>query len=470
MKLNRKLVLILSLVLSLALATGGTLAYLSDTDADVNTMTLGNVYITQNEQQRDENGNLEAFENNKPAYPAVGPIAWDETTVTFGDSEFHVFTDDLKNVVDKFVTVTNTGKSDAYVRTIVAIEAPDYDPNNLIHVNVNNTNGVSDIGWAPVDLGDVKYVYNVYTYAEALAPQETSLPSLMQLFLDADATNEDVAKFGDTWEVLVLSQAVQTAGFNDAKTALDTAFGEVSQENVAKWMGEGEDSQMDIGTPGEDWPNNNPPIIPEGTKVVTNLEELKNAFAEKETSIYVEEGTYAFGGNYSIPAGTTIFGMGEDVNFTGTLTSTLKDVTIENVKFGGSNTLRWAYPSGTVTFKNCEFTPTGVYAVHFDQTNGDVTFEDCTINGWAAMGSGSGHLTFKNCNVNGDGRYGVLRCFVDADVIDCTFDVDNVNKDDVFQDGLHAVGCTIEVKNCTNVNGTMEDLANVSDGGVINIQ
>ena len=30
MKLNRKLVLILSLALSLALATGGTLAYLSD--------------------------------------------------------------------------------------------------------------------------------------------------------------------------------------------------------------------------------------------------------------------------------------------------------------------------------------------------------------------------------------------------------------------------------------------------------
>ena len=35
--MNRKLVLFLSLVLSLALATGGTLAYLSDTDADVNT-------------------------------------------------------------------------------------------------------------------------------------------------------------------------------------------------------------------------------------------------------------------------------------------------------------------------------------------------------------------------------------------------------------------------------------------------
>ena len=52
MKLNRKLVLILSLALSLALATGGTLAYLSDTDADVNVMTVGNVYIKQLEYER----------------------------------------------------------------------------------------------------------------------------------------------------------------------------------------------------------------------------------------------------------------------------------------------------------------------------------------------------------------------------------------------------------------------------------
>ncbi|MBR6569588.1 MAG: SipW-dependent-type signal peptide-containing protein, partial [Clostridia bacterium] len=49
MKQNRKWILILSIVLSVAIAVGGTMAYLQDTDEDVNVMTLGNVYITQNE-------------------------------------------------------------------------------------------------------------------------------------------------------------------------------------------------------------------------------------------------------------------------------------------------------------------------------------------------------------------------------------------------------------------------------------
>ena len=38
---NRKLILIVSLVLALTMSLGGTLAYLTDTDADVNTMVLG---------------------------------------------------------------------------------------------------------------------------------------------------------------------------------------------------------------------------------------------------------------------------------------------------------------------------------------------------------------------------------------------------------------------------------------------
>ena len=258
---KRTLLLIISALVALVLTTTGTLAYLSDTDADVNVMTLGNVYITQNEQQRDENGNLEAFENNKPAYPAVGPVTWDDELVKIGDTGYKVFTDDLKNVIDKFVTVTNTGKSDAYVRTIVAIEAPGFDPNDLIHINHNST-GVNMSAPITVKIDAVDYVAFVFTYPEALAADETSVPSLMQLFLDSKATNEDVAKFGDTWEVLVLSQAVQTAGFKDAEAALNTAFGVANATNLATWMSKtGEGSQMVIGTPGDKNDTNNPPLI-----------------------------------------------------------------------------------------------------------------------------------------------------------------------------------------------------------------
>lgn len=234
MKLNRKWLMVIALVMSLTMATAGTLAYLTDSDKDVNTMTLGRVEIVQNEQERTEDGTLDQFTQDKPAYPAVGPIEWADEGVEVNGEEYKVFSDELKNVIDKIVTVTNTGKSDAYVRTIVALEAPDYDPNDLIHVNVND-DGLTQTAWQPIDFDGVKYVYSVFTYEKALAPGETSVPSLMQLFLDKKTTNEDVAKFGDTWDVLVLSQAMQTQGFDDAETALNEGFGEVSQANLIDW-------------------------------------------------------------------------------------------------------------------------------------------------------------------------------------------------------------------------------------------
>ena len=103
---NRKLILIVSLVLAMTMSLGGTLAYLSDTDADVNTMVLGNVKIEQHEYQRvgDEtdtyttkylNGKtgyeLEGFQDNKMLLPIVGDPnessnspaykGWDDTRV-----------------------------------------------------------------------------------------------------------------------------------------------------------------------------------------------------------------------------------------------------------------------------------------------------------------------------------------------------------------------------------------------------
>ena len=250
------LIMILSLVLAVAIGVGSTMAYLQATDEDVNVMTLGSVYITQNEQERDADGNLVPFTPNKPAYPAVGPIDWADEGVVVNGTEYKVFTDELQNVVDKIVTVTNTGKSDAYIRTIIAIEAPDYDPADLIHINYNDTGVVIS---APVCFtrDGVDYVCFCFTYADALAPQETSAPSLVQLFLDSDVTNADVEKFGETWEVLVLSQAVQTQGFADAETALNTAFEAVTSAKVAEWFGG--DFGKNIGSPGNKNDTNNPP-------------------------------------------------------------------------------------------------------------------------------------------------------------------------------------------------------------------
>lgn len=50
MKLNRKLVLVLALLVSVAMATTGTLAYLTDRDTKTNTFVMGNVDIELNEK------------------------------------------------------------------------------------------------------------------------------------------------------------------------------------------------------------------------------------------------------------------------------------------------------------------------------------------------------------------------------------------------------------------------------------
>ena len=133
MKLNRKLVMVLALVLSVAMATSGTMAYLSDEDSDVNVMTLGNVDIEQIEEKRDENGELIDYPShpgNQPLFPAVGDLA--ATEIDLYGTKLNVWNN--ANVLDKFVTVENTGKSDAFVRTVFAVE--DYeDGNTLLQLN-----------------------------------------------------------------------------------------------------------------------------------------------------------------------------------------------------------------------------------------------------------------------------------------------------------------------------------------------
>ena len=239
--MKKKVLAIVLCVAMLAVAiVGGTMAYFTDTDAATNTMTVGSVAIDQVEQERGENGALQSFNQNKPVVPAVygngtGKLSWGEA-ITVGGGSQKVFADDIANVIDKFVFVQNTGKSDAYVRTIIAIEAPGFDAKDLIHVNVNDSVGVTMSAWTPVTIGGVEYVYAVFTYTEALEPAAMTPVSLAQVFLDPATTNEDVAAYGAEWTILALSQAVQADGIDDAATALDVAFEEATATNVADWF------------------------------------------------------------------------------------------------------------------------------------------------------------------------------------------------------------------------------------------
>ena len=267
-KLKKVLLMCTAYVLVATLAIGGTFAYLTSTDEDVNVMTTGNVKIEQIEQQYDENGDLVDFVQDKPLYPYVGQFGWKNTDKDNG--AYRQFT--MNNVIDKYVSVKNTGKSDAYVRTFVALEMGSftYDEFSKIGISINSENG-SEFkfpgAWNTAsDFVEVidGHTYNVmeFVHSAPLKPGETTIPSLLQVYLSKDATNEDVEKLDGNgngkYDIIVISQATQTAGFenaNDAfqrgnttyataKHALDTAFGAPEDINAetgvalcAEWLG-----------------------------------------------------------------------------------------------------------------------------------------------------------------------------------------------------------------------------------------
>ena len=100
----------------------------------------------------------------------------------------------------------------------------------------------------------VEYVYDGNQYPESgdmvedangkhpdgiVHPGEFTYNNLAQVYMTSKATNDDVEAIdgnnNGTYDILVLSQAVQSAGFENAQVALDTAFG-TSAENAAEWL------------------------------------------------------------------------------------------------------------------------------------------------------------------------------------------------------------------------------------------
>ena len=190
------------------------------------------------------------------------------------------------------------------------------------------------------------------------------------------------------------------------------------------------------------------------------------AAAKAGDTVIVFEGTYAMP---SVKAGITIVGEG-NVVFEGTLTGSLENLTMKNIHIKGGNAQRWAYAKGDLVFENVTFEATSVYALHFDgiAAGTNLTYKDCTIIGWAALGGSPASCVFEGCTIKGNGTYGLIRTYFATTIKDCTFDVSKVNTNDVYQDGIHAVeGAIVTVDNCTNANGEMADIVNIHATSVV---
>ena len=256
--MKKRIVTIALVIALLCTCFAGTYAYLQDTDAAKNTMTVGNVYIEQYEHKLVDGklvdlGTSPTMHLMPVVYTGNGNYPTADVEWHHGNQYENLDTSDgtallerwttlwdEPNVVDKIVSVTNTGEEDdngAYVRTIIALPA-EVEPYVVLNITTGST-------WKQEDLGTVEYADDTWsvimlTYIRAdgiLEPGQSTGPSLMQVLLTNDVGNDEINdKYDAGFDILVVSQAVQAAGFTNATQALNAAFGEPNVTNIPAWL------------------------------------------------------------------------------------------------------------------------------------------------------------------------------------------------------------------------------------------
>ena len=233
---------IVALCLCVALAVvaigGATLAYFTDTDKADNVFTTGKVDISL----------VENFEQNAKLLPVTGSAQQGT----------------LKNGVQKEIAVmVEAGSEDTYVRVHIAIPSvlDDGDPrfaakNNVLHFNYDpNSIGEGKWDWskttgAPYEgnwnyyettIDGIKYNVYVVTYGTALKAGETTSDYAMhQVYLDSKVTSADMEKIDTAlngkWQIKVIAEGCQAAGFSDAYAALNASFGVPGSYTPAAWV------------------------------------------------------------------------------------------------------------------------------------------------------------------------------------------------------------------------------------------
>ena len=462
--MKRILAMVISVALVATMAITGSVAYLQAEDGAVNTMVMGNVDIEQLEYERvvedgawvstgetDKYGytpdKIQPFTNGtKPLYPAVfadGDIKWDDrngSQATSGEGSHQqswdqvgasgsspLFDDSVKNVVDKFVFVKNTGKSDAYVRTWIALEQGSIAADNFHDVIMTNSD-LDHWSWEVDDTGVVidgnTYVVWCATYlgpksnpTGILAPNTVSYPSLLQVYMTPEATNEDCAAIdgngNGSYDILVFSQAVQSMGFADAKTALNEAFGEEHP-----WQ-------------GEDVPSI-PAVVEDADGLIEALESDKDVIMTDDIKIDPAGMSNAYGTTgINVKNGQTIDGRGNTLDIKGaggtwdsginTTGGTIKNLTVTG-SFRGIFINHNSEHSERVILENVTTDGT-VYTISCDQgSNKGLTATNCTFKGWTSYAATLGDAKFVDCYFGEGSGYAFCRPYAPTEFVDCKFE------------------------------------------------
>ena len=240
----KKKILTICLIVALAATAiiGGTLAYFTDKDEATNTFTAGGVKIDLIEQERNGQGGLQDFTQDKVLMPIVGSAQGEQEIVD------GVKLPTAENYVDKIMTIKNTGASAAYVRIFVAVptalqngqtpNAPRYD---VLHWNFNG-DSCAEGQWTdeivvanPTVIDGVEYKIYSRTYTTALkADETTATPAYIGFYLDKTVDMNADGEYTVDWgngpvvinydlsqgvKIPVFAQAIQADGFDNAEAA-----------------------------------------------------------------------------------------------------------------------------------------------------------------------------------------------------------------------------------------------------------
>lgn len=426
--MKKVIIWLLVLALTAAASIGATLAYLTDTDEDVNVMTIGKVKIDQLEFERidtetaDQNATVQEFHDNKPLLPAVTEEGFDytpgDTYVDWEQIGKEDYTSDIwnpskiNNEIDKMVFVKNKGDYDAYVRSVFAFEAGNYETlaefKEMVHLNLNETDWTWEWAEAPVTIGESKYFIATATYNKVLAPGALTEISLSQIALDSSATNADVEAFGETYQVLVKTQAIQADGFDDPDTALNEGFGEINENNVP-WESDNPIKGIDLRTALHYLDGKKPgtKITSKVTNVIFGLNKEYTDIVDNYTGTLVDVEqdvpVYAYyvpnGNNYDVYflANDTIYAPANSKNLFASMGS-LKTVDTSNfdVSRVTNMTSMFDYCSSLQTVDTSDWDTSNVTAMEY-AFYGCQSLTALDVSGWDMSNVTTMNQTFFNC-------------------------------------------------------------------------
>lgn len=384
MKLNRKWLMVIALVMSLTMATAGTLAYLTDRDTEVNTFTMGNVDIEVDEE----------YEQDSELYPGVK--------------------------VEKKAGIENVhNTSDAWVWMTVSVPEA---LNPYIELGwADNTPTPIKLDGTPVKEGYVSYLVKHPTILEA----GDSTPKYLQSVTLAPSVdyqdgeyvavvNGNEVSIGDlsTVDIIVDGYAMQTTNISSVDAAFNYYY--------AQWGGltggeSGTGSEGGEPAVGDD--DSVTYLAPDDVVEVNGTDQLLDALNDNKTNILLKDGEYEWTGNAG--HGKTLNLYGESKNVVLYITNeapsgeaadysfhssnvTFNGLTISSSKYvpQGNNYPGFAYMQAT--YNDCVIDQTYVLYV------GPQTFNYCTLNvsgdKYNIWTWGGENITFNNCTFNSDGK------------------------------------------------------------------